>query len=142
MKYICWTNKEKSPIIESRLRSISLTELMPNYSQTHLDVRHKRNFDDTLVYVFTSGTTGGKCKAAIETDARVIIGAMGHSIGIRFRKDDHFYICLPLYHIFGGVLAVGHCLINGNTITIAEKFSATNYWRDCIKYKCTVCSPI
>ncbi|CAG2182499.1 unnamed protein product, partial [Oppiella nova] len=40
--------------------------------------------------------------AAIETDARVLVGVSGHYIGFKVRKNDNFYLPLPFYHAFGG----------------------------------------
>jgi hypothetical protein len=43
---------------------------------------------------------------------------------------------LPLYHTNCGVLAASQ-MFNGITIAIREKFSASNFWTDCIKYNAT-----
>lgn len=51
---------------------------------------------------------------------------------------DIIYNVLPLYHIAGGVLGVGHCLMNGCTLVIRRKFSASRFWDDCCTYNCTV----
>ena len=50
---------------------------------------------------------------------------------------ENIYTCLPLYHLAGGVLGTCQCLIFGDTMSIAKKFSASKFWSDCIKYKCT-----
>ncbi|CAG2119329.1 unnamed protein product, partial [Medioppia subpectinata] len=122
----------------TKFTSQSFSHLLDNYSKNSLDIYHKRNFSDHLVYIFTSGTTGGKVKAAIETDARMLLGASGHHIGYKLRKNDNIYVPLPLYHAFAGVLITGTCLINGVTLSISERFSASNFWADCIKYNCTI----
>ncbi len=136
VKYFVYSKEKNNN--NTKISSKSLYQLLQNYSKNCLDVYHKRNFDDKICYIFTSGTTGGKPKAGIQTDARVIIGAYGHKTGFRFKADDIFYSCLPLYHGFAGIMAVGQCLIYGISVTIAEKFSASNFWDDCIKYNCTV----
>lgn len=51
---------------------------------------------------------------------------------------DIIYNCLPLYHLAGGGIGAGVALIYGLPVALRSKFSATNYWKDCIKYKCTV----
>ena len=53
-------------------------------------------------------------------------------------SDDIVYCTLPLYHTNGGVLSAGQMLFTGATLVIRKKFSASNFWQDCIKYKCTV----
>lgn len=52
--------------------------------------------------------------------------------------NDVVYVTLPLYHTNGGVLALGQMIFNGSAIVLRRKFSATNFWTDCIKEKCTV----
>jgi solute carrier family 27 (fatty acid transporter), member 1/4 len=37
----------------------------------------------------------------------------------------------------GGMLGVGCVLLFGLTMALRKKFSASNFWTDCIKYKCT-----
>jgi len=54
------------------------------------------------------------------------------------RESDRIYTPLPLYHTAGGIMAVGLALIHGHTTVIRKKFSASAYFADCIKYKCTV----
>ena len=62
--------------------------------------------------------------------------SLGHFAGIRC--DDIVYVTLPLYHTNGGILGVGQMIIRGSTVALRRKFSASQYWNDCIKYKCTV----
>jgi len=52
--------------------------------------------------------------------------------------EDIVYVALPLYHTNGGVLACGQMIFTGATLAIRSKFSASNFWTDCIKYQCTV----
>uniref|UniRef100_A0AAQ5X6U1 long-chain-fatty-acid--CoA ligase n=1 Tax=Amphiprion ocellaris TaxID=80972 RepID=A0AAQ5X6U1_AMPOC len=56
----------------------------------------------------------------------------------RMRPDDIIYDCLPLYHSAGNIIGVGQCLINGLTVVVKRKFSASRFWDDCIKYNCTM----
>ena len=50
-----------------------------------------------------------------------------------FRVDDIIYVNLPLYHTAGGTLGMGQMIINGKTVVLARKFSARQFWKDCIK---------
>lgn len=56
----------------------------------------------------------------------------------RLNTKDTIYDPLPLYHSAGGMLGVGQTLLRGMTLTIRKKFSASNYWKDCARYNCTV----
>uniref|UniRef100_A0A0P4VWM8 long-chain-fatty-acid--CoA ligase n=1 Tax=Scylla olivacea TaxID=85551 RepID=A0A0P4VWM8_SCYOL len=60
---------------------------------------------------------------------------MGDMIGLT--TSDIVYDPLPLYHTAGGILGVGQALFAGIPTVIRRKFSATQYWSDCIKYGCT-----
>ncbi|KAE9544580.1 hypothetical protein AGLY_000122 [Aphis glycines] len=64
--------------------------------------------------------------------------AMGakHIAGIS--EHDVVYTPLPLYHTAGGILGVSSVLLGGSTCVIRSKFSASNYWIDCLKFECTV----
>jgi solute carrier family 27 fatty acid transporter 1/4 len=64
--------------------------------------------------------------------------ALGLTFVGGFTNDDVVYCALPLYHSNGGVLATGQLLLNGSTLVVRRKFSASQFWNDCIKYRCTV----
>lgn len=53
-------------------------------------------------------------------------------------QNDILYDPLPLYHTAGGVIGVGEVVLMGVTLVLRKKFSASNYWKDCAKYKATV----
>ncbi|XP_061080046.1 long-chain fatty acid transport protein 1a [Conger conger] len=98
---------------------------------------HRKGFNDRLFYIYTSGTTGLP-KAAIVVHSRYYrIAAFGY-YAFGMRQDDIVYDCLPLYHSAGNIMGVGQCLINGLTVVVKKKFSASRFWEDCIKYNCTV----
>ncbi|XP_072299259.1 long-chain fatty acid transport protein 1a [Eucyclogobius newberryi] len=96
-----------------------------------------KGMNDRLFYIYTSGTTGLP-KAAIIVHSRYYrIAAFGY-FAFSMRNDDIIYDCLPLYHSAGNIVGVGQCLINGLTVVVKRKFSASRFWDDCIKYNCTV----
>ncbi len=110
----------------------------------HRTPANKRSFDpskiqakDKLLYIYTSGTTGLP-KAAVITNLRFMFLTFGVSKTIKITSQDTIYNPLPMYHSVGGILGVGAVLLGGSSMAIRKKFSASNYWTDCIKYKCTV----
>ena len=56
----------------------------------------------------------------------------------KLRSDDVVYCTLPIYHANGGLIGIGMALVSGATVVLRKKFSASNFWKDCIEYKCTV----
>jgi fatty-acyl-CoA synthase len=48
------------------------------------------------------------------------------------------YNCLPMHHSIGGVAAIGAPLVNGGSVFIAERFSASRFWRDVARWDCTM----
>ncbi|KAF5291935.1 hypothetical protein FQA39_LY14167 [Lamprigera yunnana] len=92
---------------------------------------------DPLLYVYTSGTTGLP-KAAVITNIRFAFMSTAFNYMARLRKDDIIYNPLPLYHTAGGMVGIGQTFLHGQTVVIRKKFSASNYFSDCAKYRCTV----
>nr|ABC73704.1 fatty acid transport protein-1 [Gallus gallus] len=96
-----------------------------------------KGLDDRLFYIYTSGTTGMP-KAAIVVHSRYYrIAAFGY-YAYRMHPEDILYNCLPLYRSAGNIMGVGQCLIHGLTVVIRKKFSASRFWDDCAKYRCTI----
>ncbi|RWS26032.1 Long-chain fatty acid transport-like protein, partial [Leptotrombidium deliense] len=91
---------------------------------------------DTLFYVYTSGTTGFP-KAVISKHYRMCMSLSLHH-PLNLTENDIIYNPFPLYHNLGNFLGVGSALISGRTVVLRKKFSASAFWDDCIKYKCTV----
>lgn len=93
--------------------------------------------EDRCLYIYTSGTTGLP-KAANINHYRVMAIMNGFSAAMRAGPDDRMYICLPLYHTSGGVLATGTVLTVGGSAVIAKRFSARQFWDDIDTYRCTL----
>ncbi|OBF29863.1 long-chain-acyl-CoA synthetase FadD6 [Mycobacterium sp. ACS4331] len=92
---------------------------------------------DTAFYIFTSGTTGNP-KASVMTHYRWLRALAGFGgLGLRLRADDTLYSCLPLYHNNALTVAVSSVINAGATLAIGEKFSASRFWDDVIRYDAT-----
>ena len=92
---------------------------------------------DRCLYIYTSGTTGLP-KAANINHYRVQAIMTGFSSAMQMRAEDRIYVCLPLYHTSGGVLATGAALLAGGSVVIRERFSSSTFWDDIVRYDCTV----
>jgi fatty-acyl-CoA synthase len=93
--------------------------------------------DDLALLIYTSGTTGLP-KAARVSHRRVMSWA-GWFAGLTgATPDDRIYNCLPIYHSVGGVVATGSLLMAGGSVVIAERFSASRFWDDIVRFDCTL----
>ncbi|ALL12922.1 long-chain-acyl-CoA synthetase [Caulobacter henricii] len=92
---------------------------------------------DTALYIFTSGTTGLP-KAARINHMRVQLYMRGFAGSTDARHTDRIYVTLPLYHATGGLCAMGAGLLNGGSIVLRKKFSATYFWSDIRAENCTM----
>jgi len=110
----------------------TLAALQP-VSRVSPAVRASLNFSDKLLYIFTSGTTGLP-KAAVIKHARYILAAGGLTIMIGVRPGETVYCPLPLYHTAAGMIVLSGCMAQGISMVIREKFSASQYWADCVRY--------
>jgi len=90
-----------------------------------------------LFYIYTSGTTGLP-KAAHFSHFRFLSTSSGAGGALGMTPKDRHYICLPLYHTAGGVMALGSALMNGASAVLVPKFSASRFFKDAVKYEVTV----
>lgn len=92
---------------------------------------------DPALYIYTSGTTGLP-KAANINHYRIQAVMNGFAAVTQSTADDRIYVCMPLYHTAGGVLATGIALTVGGSVVIAEKFSSSTFWDDVVDHDCTM----
>lgn len=104
---------------------------------SNLRPKHKCNFTDKLYFIYTSGTTGYP-KASVIRHFRFIFGAIGTYVSMELRNDDVLYSPLPIYHSVAGLVGTGLALVKGLTLVLKPKFSANQFWFDCVKYDITV----
>lgn len=92
---------------------------------------------DVALYIFTSGTTGMPKAAKItHTRAQLYMRAFAGATGAN--AEDRLYCALPLYHSTGGLCGVGAALLNGGTLVLRRKFSASHFWDDVHEHGCTI----
>ena len=82
--------------------------------------------DDTLFYIFTSGTTGLP-KAARCSHRRYIGSATSESCILEMAPGDRAYVVLPMFHI-AALSLTGAAISAGATYVLREKFSASAFW--------------
>ena len=74
----------------------------------------------------------------VDTYSRYILASGGAHIVIGCRLDDVIYSPLPLYHSVAGMISLAGTMHHGITMVMRKKFSASQYWADCVKYNVTV----
>lgn len=123
-----------------------------------VSVQKCTNFNDKLLYIFTSGTTGLP-KAAVIKNSRFYFYCAGmyYLNNLSSIPNLVLYDPLPLYHSAGGIssssfhilysghdyfiagiVGIGLMMVFGSTVVIRKKFSVRNFWKDCCKYNCNV----
>jgi fatty-acyl-CoA synthase len=92
---------------------------------------------DTALYIYTSGTTGLP-KAAKVSHFRILQWSYWFAGLMDACPSDRMYNCLPMYHSIGGIVAIGAILVSGGSVLVRQRFSASEFWDDVVKWKCTV----
>jgi fatty-acyl-CoA synthase len=122
---------------EGELRDLSTA--LKSCSQLRPDrtLREGLTARDTALFIYTSGTTGMP-KAAKIDHMRVQLYMRGFAGATNARKDDRVYVTLPLYHATGGLCATGAALLNGGSVVLRSRFSASHFWDDVNAEGCTM----
>jgi len=116
-----------------------LVQALKSCSQLPPDriVRDGVKAGDTALLIFTSGTTGMP-KAARVTHVRAQLYMRGFAGATGAGEKDRIYVPLPLYHATGGLCAIGAALLNGGSVVLKKKFSASHFWSDVVAEGCTM----
>ena len=110
----------------------SCSQLPPDRS-----VREDMTARDTVLFIYTSGTTGLP-KAARITHVRAQLYMRGFAGATGATSKDRIYVALPLYHATGGLCGVGAALLNGGSVVLRRKFSASHFWEEVVAEGCTM----
>ncbi len=100
------------------------------------DERPALTIEDKALFIYTSGTTGMP-KAANINHFRLMLASLAFAGVMDTTADDRMYDCLPMYHTSGGICATGAMLAVGGTVFIRERFSASEFWDDVVRHRCT-----
>jgi fatty-acyl-CoA synthase len=116
-----------------------LSQALKSCSQLPPDraVRQDMQARDTALLIFTSGTTGMP-KAARITHVRAQLYMRGFAGSTDARPSDRIYVSLPLYHATGGLCALGAALLNGGSVVLRKRFSASHFWDEVVAEHCTM----
>jgi len=135
----CTGSREENSILSTKVpgtKNLDLCTEQQSVLPVDKTIQDSINFKDKLMFIYTSGTTGMP-KAAVIKHARYILAGGGLTIMIGVKKDDVVYCPLPLYHSVGGMISLSGCMNHGISMVMRDKFSASSYWKDCVKYNVT-----
>jgi len=110
----------------------SCSQLPPDRS-----VRDGMTASDTALLIYTSGTTGLP-KAARITHMRAQLYMRAFAGATGAGPSDRIYVALPLYHATGGLCAIGAGLLNGGSVVLRRRFSASHFWKEIVAEGCTM----
>jgi fatty-acyl-CoA synthase len=110
----------------------SCSQLPPDRS-----VREDMTAADTALLIFTSGTTGMP-KAARVTHMRAQLYMRAFAGATAAKPSDRIYVALPLYHATGGLCGLGAAFLNGASVVLRRKFSASHFWGEVVGEGCTM----
>jgi fatty-acyl-CoA synthase len=116
-----------------------LDTALADLDDAQLSVSERRGvtINDRALLIYTSGTTG--LPKAASVSHRRILNWGGWFAGLTdATPDDRLYNCLPVYHSVGGIVAPCSMLFAGASVALADKFSASHFWRDVARFDCTL----
>jgi fatty-acyl-CoA synthase len=93
--------------------------------------------NDRALLIYTSGTTGLP-KAASVSHRRILNWGSWFAGLTNATPQDRLFDCLPLFHSVGGVVAPCSMLTAGASVVLSDKFSAGSFWRDIVRWDCTL----
>ncbi len=117
----------------------SINTALGGLDASPLTSRERRDvtIDDRALLIYTSGTTGLPKAASISH--RRILNWGGWFAGLTDAlPEDRLFDCLPLFHSVGGVVAPCSMLAAGASVVLSDKFSSGAFWRDVVRWDCTL----
>ncbi len=113
-------------------RMIGAQGEVPNATVSHGDLQ---------AIMFTSGTTG-LSKGAMVPHALALTDSLDFIRYMSYQANETTYCPLPLFHAAGlwdGFMAA---MLAGASIAIVERFSASRFWEDVIRFDANVCMSV
>jgi carnitine-CoA ligase len=84
--------------------------------------------DDTVLIVYTSGTTGFP-KGAMHSQRSFLTGGEAFVQRVYLQNDDRVMVVLPMFHINANFYSVAGALAAGASLIVVPKFSASTFWQ-------------
>lgn len=91
---------------------------------------------DPMAMIFTSGTTGPS-KGVVLPQAYARRQAEIVAAACEYTPQDRLYNALPLFHGNAQFLSTMPAIVAGASMVLAERFSASAFWGDIRRHRCT-----
>ncbi|MCX8151733.1 MAG: AMP-binding protein [Archaeoglobaceae archaeon] len=91
--------------------------------------------EDPMAIIYTSGTTGLP-KGTILSNRSYVLSAKAITLWM-VDENANDYTGLPLFHINAQIYSSLGIMFAGGTLTLRSLFSASMFWEDIMRYKCT-----
>jgi crotonobetaine/carnitine-CoA ligase len=87
--------------------------------------------------VYTSGTTGPSKGVVNPHETFVLSGRdIGKAVGMS--QTDKLFLFLPLFHANPQLMGIPAMILNGATLVLGKKFSASTFWETVSRYQITI----
>lgn len=106
-------------------------------AQDAAPVPRRGDYRTVQTMAFTSGSTGPSKGVLVSNNQALDVACTFiHAVGLT--GDDVIYTPFPLFHGMSNRLAVLPALITGAHVVVAERFSASGFWKDAIACQATI----
>lgn len=93
----------------------------------NIDLPKDITADDTVLIVYTSGTTGFP-KGAMHSQRSFVLGGEAFVQRVYLQETDRVMVVLPMFHINANFYSLAGTLAAGAALIIVPKFSASTFW--------------
>lgn len=123
--------------LDSSLMRVLLDPQSPQFLQSE-DIRSPKGLKDyqPAMFIYTSGTTGLP-KSAIMSWRKAVFACKLFSHVFHMNNESVAFTAMPLFHSTAALLGLCAIISQGGCLAMANKFSATNFWKQAYLTKAT-----
>lgn len=116
---------------------IDAQNVLHRFPATNIPGVNKIKSGTPFAYIFTSGTTGMP-KASIQTQRKWLTCMYWFGrVNLSLTPEDVIYVSIPFYHSNALLIAWSSAAVSGAAMAVRRKFSASEFWKDAIRYNAT-----
>lgn len=116
---------------------VDAEKVLNRFPSTNIQGVSKMKSGTPFAYIFTSGTTGMP-KASIQTQRKWLTCMYWFGkVNLNLNPEDVIYVSIPFYHSNALLIAWSSSAVSGAAMAVRRKFSASEFWKDAIRYNAT-----